>query len=213
MQDCSPCKIFRTAWAGDSLQHTAPYWHRYFGSISADSDTCSCRHHIVSVAPCNMLDSDACPSGAASSAARQQLQSLRHSDARPCGHDILRISPCNPPDSDTHPAVTAPTAAGRQLHLCGTRMHATAATTPSDSHLAICSTRAPAQRPSPLHPLDSTHAPAATTSPATGRQLHPLRHSGVHPCDHYILSFTTRNLPDSDACPSCQCVASSGPTA
>jgi hypothetical protein len=29
-------KIFKTVRASDSLQHAKPFWHRYFGSISAE---------------------------------------------------------------------------------------------------------------------------------------------------------------------------------
>ena len=32
-------KIFKTVLASDALQHANPFWHRYFGSISAELET------------------------------------------------------------------------------------------------------------------------------------------------------------------------------
>jgi hypothetical protein len=32
-------KIYRTVRASDALQHALPYWHRYFGSISAELES------------------------------------------------------------------------------------------------------------------------------------------------------------------------------
>jgi hypothetical protein len=37
--DDRSCKIFRTVLASDGLQHAAPYWHSYFGTISADLES------------------------------------------------------------------------------------------------------------------------------------------------------------------------------
>jgi hypothetical protein len=40
-------KIFKTVGASDSLQHAKPYWHRYFGSISAELETILDGHFTV----------------------------------------------------------------------------------------------------------------------------------------------------------------------
>ena len=32
-------KTFKTVRASDALQHAKPFWHRYFGSISAELET------------------------------------------------------------------------------------------------------------------------------------------------------------------------------
>ena len=40
-------KIFKTGGASDSLQHAKPYWHRYFGSISAELETILDGHFTV----------------------------------------------------------------------------------------------------------------------------------------------------------------------
>ncbi len=32
-------KIFKRVRASDALQHAKPFWHRYFGSISAELET------------------------------------------------------------------------------------------------------------------------------------------------------------------------------
>jgi hypothetical protein len=54
-----------------------------------------------------------------------------------------------------------------------------------------------------------THAPAATASPAAGRQLQSQRHSDVCPCGHDICSIAPCNPLDSDTRPSGHCVHSS----
>jgi hypothetical protein len=40
-------KIFKTVRASDSLQHAKPFWHRYFGSISAELETILDGHFTV----------------------------------------------------------------------------------------------------------------------------------------------------------------------
>ena len=32
-------KVFKTVHASDGLQHATPFWHRYFGSLSAELET------------------------------------------------------------------------------------------------------------------------------------------------------------------------------
>ena len=40
-------KIFKTVRASDALQHAKPFWHRYFGSISAELETILDGHFTV----------------------------------------------------------------------------------------------------------------------------------------------------------------------
>ena len=39
VDDTRPVKIFKTVRASDGLQHAKPFWHRYFGSLSAELET------------------------------------------------------------------------------------------------------------------------------------------------------------------------------
>jgi hypothetical protein len=49
-------KIFRTVRASDGLQHAAPHWHLYFGTISAELESILDGHFTVPVAKNGLPD-------------------------------------------------------------------------------------------------------------------------------------------------------------
>jgi hypothetical protein len=139
------------------------------------------------------------PAATASPAAWQQLEPLLPSGVCPCCSYILSVSPCNSLESDACPSGHCVPSSGSTASIS-----ATLGCTPPRQNTSSSSDLA--TRPTRMN------APAATASRAAGRQLEPLRDPDACPCCCYMISFTTRNPLDSDACTSGHCVPSSGAT-